>query len=33
VQRPLMKESEDVLGFWFADLSAAHHGQMIRQFE
>ena len=28
-----MKESEDVLGFWFPDLSAADHAQMIRRFE
>jgi uncharacterized protein (DUF924 family) len=25
--------SEDVLGFWFPDLSAADHARMVRQFE
>jgi len=27
------EESEDVLRFWFPELSAADHGRMVRQFE
>jgi uncharacterized protein (DUF924 family) len=28
-----MQESEQVLEFWFPDLSGADHGRMVRQFE
>jgi uncharacterized protein (DUF924 family) len=27
------EKSEDVLGFWFPDLSSADHARMVRQFE